>query len=64
MATSKDWQVMQSTMLYKLLMAKKKSKDGTVSAKTLNEVIGEIEASMSEEDVKHVEAKVAKYSDE
>ena len=61
MAISKDWQVMQSTMLFKLLLTKKKSKDGMISAEVLNEVIGELEASMSEEEIKHVESKVAKY---
>ena len=61
MATSKDWQVMQSTMLFKLLRTQKKSIDGTISAADLNEIIGELTASMSEEEIAHVEAKVAKY---
>ena len=62
MATNKDWQVMQSTMLYRHLMARKKSKDGVVSVEVLDELIGGLEASMTDEEIRHVEAKVEKYS--
>ena len=62
MATNKDWQVLQSTMLYKLLYLQKKSVDGIIKSSDLNGVIGELMASMTAEEVKHVESTVEKYS--
>ena len=59
MATNRDWQVLHTTMLYKLLMLREKSDNGTISAKDLNEFIGEIMASMTNEDIAHVKSKVA-----
>ena len=61
MATSKDWQVIQATTLYKLLKLKKKSKNGVIDVSDLDEAIGEIQASMSESEIAQVEAQIEKF---
>ena len=62
MATHKDGQVMQATMLYKLLKLLYRSENETLSTADLRDIIGELVASMSEDEVAHVEAQVKKYS--
>ena len=61
MVTSKDWQVLQSTMLYKLLKLQKKSVNGVISLADLNEAIGEIRAAMSDSEIKQVEKQIEQF---
>ena len=61
MATSKDRQVIQATTLYKLLKLEKKSTDNTVSVNDLREIIGEIQSSMTKDEIAQVKEQVEQY---
>ena len=58
MATNKDWQVLQSTMLYKLLKLQSKDDSELIKKTDLNDLVGEIKAAMSKEEIAHVEEQV------
>ena len=58
MATSKDWQVMQSSTLYKLKRLVKKNKNGPIPVDEVEEIIGEIQASMTEDEIAQVDKQV------
>ena len=61
MATSKDWQVIQSATLYKLMKLEKKNANGVVPVKEIREIIGEIQASMTDDEIAQVEDKINKF---
>ena len=61
MATNKDWQIIQATTLYRLLRLREGNVNGMVSVRDLNDIIGEIESSMTEEEIAQVENKIDKY---
>lgn len=61
MATNKDWQIIQATTLYRLLRLREGNVNGMVSVRDLNDIIGEIESSMTEEEISQVEKKIEKY---
>ena len=60
MPTNKDWQVLHSSMLYKLLKLQSKNINGTISSSDLNDIIGEIRAAMTKDEIAHVEEEVKK----
>ena len=57
MATGK----LQANMLYKLLKLKKKSVDGNLNISDLNDIIGELAATMSPEEVERVKEVVEEF---
>ena len=61
MATNKDWQVFQNNILFKLRMLQKKTDNGTIRKEDFDIAIGEIQSSMSEEEIAQVEKQIAKY---
>ena len=61
MATSKDWQVMQSSTLYKLMRLVKKNTGGSIPVDDVKEIIGEIRASMTKEEIAQVEEQVDEF---
>ena len=61
MATSKDWHVLLAAILYKLMKLEKKNVNGSVPVKEIREIIGEIQASMTDEEIAQVEDKIKKF---
>ena len=63
MATHKDWQVIQASTLYKLKRLLKKNANGTIPLSEVKEIIGEIQASMTKEEIAQVDEQIEQFVD-
>ena len=61
MATHKDWHVIQSATLYKLKRLVKKYANSAVPLSEVREIIGEIQASMTKEEIAQVDEQIEQF---